>query len=283
INYAADVVFKNGDKEMVLTSGMVYQFYPTIYCDNASKLEIHRGTVHAEYTSGAAWPFPGEFGEFTLVVFGGGSGGAVKEIKRVTFKIYPCVASQSFDAEMGLYVLKISAGSFENIDFRLVLDGDKSIEEGTMAVVTAVGEHKLELYADGAAVNPELYAYYGMPTAEDLALRINVELESNVWDIPRTLDFSRWDANILLDGEAVTGEFLIDEDGDHVITVVDDEGNAVSNCFSIKVGDAEAAVDSELNVTFDNPHHLYFWFILIPVILVLIAMIGFLILRRVIV
>ena len=65
-----------------------------------------------------------------------------------------------------------------------------------------------------------------------------------------------------------------------MIVAVDADGNEIAGAFSIKTGDAEPVVQDSVSVTCDNPHNLYFWFILIPVILVLVAAIGFLILRR---
>ena len=280
IQYDPNIVVHNGESEALLVSGSVYQFYPTLYCDNASKIEIKKGTNTKAYNSGDAWPYPGEFGEYSIVVFGQGTGGGLVEIKTYVFKVYPCVASTSYDEALGVYALKITTGRFDGVSY--LLDGKEILPDNTTKVITAVGEHTLDLLVEGERIDRDLYFYYGMPSAETLALRIDVTLDSDVWDLPRRLDFSKWDAVIELDGEIVS-EIYIDGHGEHVIRVLDSNGNAVDNCFLLTVGDAAPVVTGQVNVTFDNPHFLYVIFMLIPAALLLIAAVCFLVLRRIVV
>jgi hypothetical protein len=280
IEYAPQVVFKNGEQDVKMVNGSVYQFYPTLYCDNAYKIEAMRGTVKKEYTSGGEWPFPGEFGEFTFTIFGNGSTGGIAEVRKYTFTVYPCVASKVFDTERQLYTLLITTGSFSNAAFELLLDGSVTIPAGSSHTVRAVGEHSLELFVNGEKADSDLYNFWNVPKGEDLALRIEVELESTTVDYPTVFNFSRWDAAVLLDGKPVSGDILIDGDGEHRLTVVDAAGNEVENCFLVRVGEGEGAVQGELTVTFDNPHNLYVIFILIPAALMLAAAVCFLVLRR---
>lgn len=278
--YQPQLVMMNGEKEVALNQGGAYQFYPSFICDNASSIKLWYGINSVDYVSGEPWPedFSKNFGEFKLEIYGYNYNKHAEIIKTVTFKIHPCISSQGFDSELGLHALKITIGTFDGV--KIMIDGERELKAGETAVITAVGQHVLDLYFGDAKQDPELHSAYGMPKAKDLALRIDVELESAVWDAPRSLDFSRWDAKILLDGSPVSGEFRIDKSGDHVIVAVDADGNEIAGAFSIKTGDAEPVVQDSVSVTFDNPHNLYFWFILIPVILVLVAAIGFLILRR---
>lgn len=283
IEYAPNLIVKNGENETKLVNGAVYQYYPTLLCDNARKIEITRGTNVATYSSGDSWPFPGEFGEFTVSIYGEGTGGSMVKVRTYTFRIHPCVASKSYNELTGLYTLQVTVGSFADIDFDVVLDGKEQIEGGTTKAITTVGRHTLDLKVNGEAVNRELYNYYGMPSADDLSLMIEVELDSDVFDAPRSFDFSRWDATIELDGEVVSGEIYIDGHGEHTLRALDRDGNAIEQCFLIKVGEAAPAVADQLTVTFDNPHFLYVIFMAIPAALLLIAAVGFLILRRIIV
>ena len=281
VEYAPNVIVKNGEEETRLAGGAVYQYHPTLICDNAVKIEVRQNVNKIEYASGAAWPtadkFP-QFGEFAIDIYGYNNSNGSSVIKTYVFKIYPCVASQDFDWETGQHTLKITTGKFEGVSY--LLDGKETLADNTTKTVTAVGEHTLDILLNGERVDPSLYRYYGMPTAEDLALRIVLELDTDVWDMPRTLNFSRWNANIELNGEPVSGDILIDSHGEHVLRVVDDEGNEIENCFLISVGGSEATVESELTVTFDNPHYVYVIFIIVPAALLLAAAVGFLILRR---
>jgi hypothetical protein len=185
-----------------------------------------------------------------------------------------------FDTERQLYTLLITTGSFSNAAFELLLDGSVTIPAGSSHTVTAVGEHSLELFVNGEKADSDLYNFWNVPKGEDLALRIEVELESTTVDYPTVFNFSRWDAAVLLDGKPVSGDILIDGDGEHRLTVVDAAGNEVENCFLVRVGEGEGAVQGELTVTFDNPHNLYVIFILIPAALMLAAAVCFLVLRR---
>ena len=280
------VFVANSQNGVSLVNGAVFQYYPVLLCENAHKIEISHGTKTVEYASGHPWPadFANQFGEFTVEIKGveaTANGGGYTSLKRYTFSIYPCTASKSFDEQLGLYALKISVGNFEDLEVRL--DGTEVLTPNEVKVVTAVGEHYLDVYINGEKLSQDSYSVNGIPYGDKLALRITMELDATSWEYPREWDFSRWDATVLMDGAPVSGCFLVVSHGEHVFTVVDADGNAVQNCFSVKVGEADAVVSDSFTFTFDNPHYTYIYFILIPAAVLLIAAIFFLILRRTIV
>lgn len=273
--------FYNGDQEVPYSDGAVFTFFPTIVCTNAASLKFgKKGTLLPE--SIPETYVMDQFGEYTLTadcIVGNGK----KDEEIVSFAIKPCHVTELFSKELGKYALQVEVGSFGERGLSVLVDDETELKEG-VHLVTKVGKHSFKLLSNGQAVSAGYDACSYMPSEKRSTLRIQVELPSLELDTPdQSINFALWDAAVTMDGKPVSGLVTIEKHGTHKFEVVDGNGNAISDCFSIKVGEEEAVDADCLEVTFNNPHYVYVIIVGAPAALLLIAAVFFLIKRRTIV
>ena len=260
--------------ELNISDEQEFTSYPTVVCSNAAKLVLDAGKLGGaqEIRSGDRVT---TLGMHTVQVFGVRSDGHIVSVQNCTFYIRACTSERVFDEESGKQALRVTVGEFEDHTVEATLDG--TLLEAGSHIVTAVGHHSVTAKLDGEEVtNPHM-----LPSSEQLTLRVRLQIESFELDEPIYLNLEQWDANFLLNGKEVTGNIRITKNGSHTLTVVDNEGNAISGAFAVLVGDADAfeAVDS-VTFQFKNPHHTYMPFVLIPVAATLAVALIFLLKRR---
>ncbi|MBQ8358046.1 MAG: hypothetical protein IJX39_09625 [Clostridia bacterium] len=269
VTYAVTVL-----PDINLSAGQVFTSYPTITCTNALEVKYYRNqAIPTVFQSGTT---VSELGAHTILVYGRDAAGNRIEFPEYRFYIKACHAERVFDQASGKEALNITVGTFEDRTVSAVLDGETELSAGSN-IVTKVGAHKLDIKVNGEKLTLDL----AQPSSEQLTLRVELYVDALESKDPFLFDFSRWDAEILLDGEHVTGSVRVGDHGDHTITVRGSDGQAIENALSVTVGERGTPTSmTELSFTFNNPHMIYAIIVAVPALALLIAACYFLVARR---
>lgn len=267
-----------GESASALYDGRVFTAFPTIVCENVANMHFNKGLEGdiPHFVSGSTVT---TFGRCTIE-FEGVSylSSSVKKNYNWTFYIRLCSVERAFDEAKGKEALRLTVGDFAGEDFQVFLDGDTTpLTPGTHYVST-VGQHTLS-----ATHNGQAYERGGaMPNKGDLNLQMELSLPSENLEAPVTLRLSVWDAQIYVNGKPVTGNYRIEKAGDHVIEVRDANGAVIPNAILFTATDKSetASTVSQLTLHFNNPHHLYVIFVILPAVLLLGAAVCFWVMRR---
>lgn len=268
-----------------LEPDQTFTYYPTVTCSNANSFIIDKGIAGKEgetiFSQGdkphtVEHTFEG-LGRHSVTVCGVAPLGAVYEFKYF-FYIRAVDVKQVWDDQLKKQALAVTVGSFEDLSIEATLDGEV-LGEGTRSV-TQVGSHSLSVLINGTPFE----SLYALPSAEELKLRVTLELKSLEQKEPFWLYLSQWDANFLLDGKPVSGDIRITEDGAHKLVVLDANGAVMEDIFLLLLEThGEPLVMDEVSFSFDNPHLTYAWFVAIPAAVLLVLALIFLLKRRAIV
>lgn len=255
-----------------VADGQVFTTYPTITFTNAVSVEHQRDLNLAKPLASSTQLR--ELGRHTLTVFGKDPDGYTIKFPYV-FYVKACDAVRTKDPATGKEALDVIVGSFDDMTVEATLDGEPLLTGSN--IVTKVGEHQLSVKLNGV----ELDQPHTMPDAAQTALRIDLYVDSFEEKEPFYFDFSGWDARILLDGKPVSGKVRIDGYGSHVLTVVDENGNAIEGAFLVSVKDQELpSVFTNLKLTFRNPHLIYAIIAAVPALALLVAACYYFLARR---
>lgn len=249
-----------------ITDGQIFTCFPVVECENATRMTLNRYRPFfvADLKSGTTVE---QFGQHVLEIAGKGC------TFEIVFYVRPCNVTRSYDAESGKNVLLFEVGEFEGVS--VMLDG-KELTAGTHTV-SAVGQHTVS-----ATQNKEpITLGSALPSKEELFMQVQLVIPETTSRKPITLALSRWDADFYLDGEPVSGNIRIERSGEHVLEIRDADGNVMENALRIYASVEDSGTDATtVTLTFDNPHHTYVIFILIPALALLVLAGCFLVLRR---
>ncbi len=247
-----------------LYDGQVFTTYPTIECENVSRIVLDRN-YNTPISSGTTVT---ELGVHELEITGN------NYIFKFTFYVSACAATFGFDESLGQYALRLEVGDFEGVC--VTLDGTTELTPGTHRV-TAVGQHTVTATQNGEP----LTAAGALPSADELLVQVRLILSNMVSDEPFYFRLSRWDASFYLDGERVEGDLRIERHGTHELEVRDGEGNVIKHAFRVfSTEEDKGHNETVLTLTFDNPHRTYATFVIVPAVLLLLLAAAFVFLRR---
>lgn len=249
-----------------------YNYYPTITCDNAAieldMCDFRSGTNMNDFLTGFERPV---FGEHVLKLTCG------SYATSVYIDIYACLATKTFDEELGQNCLVLSVGEFGE-GFTVYLDGVTPLTPG-IHKITAVGQHTIsaKLTKGGSEQNVSRVS----PTPQELNLQVQFLMENLTLEEPITLQLSRWDATFYVNGKPIEGDYRVARSGQNAITAYDKDGKQIENAFLLKtVGSDVGTSYTELVLEFDNPHTVYGIIMIVPAVLMVAAAIFFFLRRR---
>lgn len=257
--------------------GQVFTSYPTITCTNGTDMEYVYDNIQYEFTSGTEVR---NLGKQLITVFGVNAKGQRVKVMECKFYIKVCDSVRVFDEASGKEALDVIVGEFDDLTVVAYLDGSETPLNKGSNIVTEVGAHSL----DAVITNAEgkvITRAQSLPDFEELTLRITMGLPSLETKEPYTFDFSAWDATVLLDGKEISGSVRVGGHGEHVLSVVDKNGNTVESAFSVLLANADEPENmTEIHFTFQNPHLIYAVLVAVPTVFLLGIACYFLIARR---
>ena len=256
-----------------LADGQVFTYYPTFECTNASGIKYTKGTVSEDLELGVPISVR-TLGSHLLTVYGHGKNGRATFEYRFYVKV--CHAERVFDQASGKEALNIIVGTFDDYDFTATLDGTRVLEKGSN-IETKVGQHTLDVAAKGQSK----ISSQALPGNNALMLRVDVYMDAQESKDPYYFDFSRWDAEILLDGKVVKDVVRVGKHGKHTLAVRGADGQLMENGLNVTIGEeGKPQAMTQLNFTFRNPHILYAIIVAVPAVLLLAGAGYFLLIRR---
>ena len=256
-----------------LVNGQVFTSYPTIVCTNASSMKYMKGTGFGEdFVSGGTIR---EFGSHLITVNGRGKNNSVVPFE-YRFYVKACHAERVFDQASGKEALNIIVGSFDDKTIEATLDGTRVLAQGSN-IETKVGQHTLDILVNGEP----LTSPQSRPGSNSLMLRVDVYVDAQESKDPYYFDFSRWDADVLLDGRVVKDVVRIGKHGKHTLAVLGADGQVMEGGLNVTIGEqGKPQAMTELSLTFLNPHILYAIIVAVPAAILLAAAGYFLVVRR---
>ena len=251
----------------------VFTTYPVITCSNAVKIEHQRNLDLAKpFEAGTQLR---ELGRHTLIVYGKDPAGYQIKFPYV-FYIKACDAVRVKDTATGKEAIDVIVGTFDDMTVEATVDGDRALVPGSN-IITEVGQHTLSVKLNGAVLNQP----HTLPDTEEMALRIELYLDSLDSKEPYYLDLSGWDVQILMDGKPVSGMVEMNRHGTHVLTAQDKDGKPVEGAFLVQIGqDGVPTPMTNLKLTFHNPHLIYAIFVAVPALALLVLACYFFLARR---
>ena len=243
--------------------------YPVITCENVDQIDLDKGmsTAVNNFQSGTQIT---TMGRHTMKIV------SRSTAFNVTFNVAVCTAQKMYDEALGVHCLAITVGEF-NGEVSALLDGTTPLAPGVHKI-TAPGQHRVTAMCNGENV----VALNAFPTVDALNLQVELLLPTGKeLEEPVTFLFSRWDATFYVDGELIEGDYRLTDAGEHVFVAKDKDGNVIENVFLLRMAAEDVGTTyTELTLNFNNPHHLYVIFLIIPAVLMIAAAVFFFLQRR---
>lgn len=265
-----------------LVNGQVFTSYPTIECTNALSMVYTRNTgFGTDFESGS--PIR-ELGSHLLTVYGRDKNGSRINFD-YRFYVKACHVERVFDEASGKEALNVIVGTFDDKIVEATLDGEHKLVEGSN-IETKVGQHTLDIdivHVGGEkdGMREKLTSNQAKPGTDSLMLRVELYIDAQDSKEPFSFQFSRWDADIVLDGKVVKEDTRVGKHGSHTIAVRGADGQLIENGLSVTVGEEGTPTPmTELKFTFRNPHLLYGLIAVVPAVILLAAAGYFLVARR---
>ena len=255
----------------------VFTSYPTLTCSNAVEMVLDAGLMGQTEKKIESGYVVSEIGRHTLTVYGYTAEGKRMQFQRYDFYVRAVDVKRVFDTASGKQALQLTLGSYPDHTITATLDG-KELAQGAN-IVTGVGAHDLLVTLDGESVMKD--NGFSVPSAEELTLRVQLELASLDTDEPFYIYLDEWDADFRLDGKPVSGDIRITADGRHTLGIMGPGGTWLRDMFDVKLDTEQESVRmDQVTFTFENPHLTYVYFLIVPAALLVIVAVVFVIKRR---